>query len=93
MNTDTLFDEAKKSFFPDLDKLSEEFYLLQEEHPEIYQSEIVNAALDNYGGKLKAVSFESIAAALIGMREVEFAHKALNNAAKYVITHHSGIAA
>ncbi|HAF2407436.1 TPA: hypothetical protein G9E90_002737 [Salmonella enterica] len=85
MNKDKLAKEAENAFYPNLDKLSDEFHSIQNEHPEIYQSEIVNSALDNYGKKLKEVSFESFLSVLIGMQEVERAHEALNNAAKYVL--------
>lgn len=86
MNTDELAKETKNAFHPNLDKLSDEFHYIQNEHPEIYQTEIVSSALDNYGKKLKEVSFESFMSACIGMREVERAHEALNNAAKYVLS-------
>ncbi|HIB1507772.1 TPA: hypothetical protein ACWV5T_002390 [Salmonella enterica subsp. enterica serovar Muenchen] len=85
MNKDELAKEAENAFYQNLDKLSDEFHSIQNEHPEIYQSEIVSSALDNYGKKLKEVSFENFLSALIGMREVKRAHEALNNAAKYVL--------
>lgn len=86
MNANELTKETERAFYPNLDKLSDEFHSIQNEHPEIYQSEIVSSALDNYGKKLKEVSFESFLSVLIGMREVERAHEALNNAAKYVLS-------
>lgn len=87
MSTDKIANMIKREFYPNLDRLSEEFVFILNEHPEIRQTKIVSSALENYIKKLEEVSSESILSWCIGMREAERAHESLNNAAMYALGH------
>ncbi|EHD9189858.1 hypothetical protein Q2589_003277 [Salmonella enterica] len=87
MNTEEMANMVKQEFYPNLDRLSEEFDFILNKHPEIRQSKIVCSALDNYVKKLQEISFESFLSWCVGMREAERALEALNNAAKYTLFH------
>lgn len=85
MNTNEFAEEIRQAFYPNLDKLSDEFALMIKEHPELRKNQAVKLTLKHYRKTLNEVNCKSHALFCSGMREAEHAHEALNKVAKYVL--------
>ncbi|HCL5313126.1 TPA: hypothetical protein N2G38_005547 [Salmonella enterica] len=86
MNLDELANMIEQEFYPNLDKLHNEFVLMLKEHPELRKNQAVKLTYKHYRKTLDEVNCKSHRLFCSGMREAEHAHEALNKVAKYVLS-------